>query len=614
MVAKGLSPGQRLLFIFIATIFAPGLLLAVFGVRALWQEKQVATQQLQAKLKDAGEVATQALADQLDRLENLATSGLPPATAFQGLPSDGSWVFVDRREFYPAEVFPYSLAPTPIVWPDAIFAGAATLEARKADATLIATEYQRLLQEAESQLIPEVKHRLARAWRSAGRTQEAKRLWREVQAAGGVIGALPADFVAASELASMDEGGPARFCGDLIAGRWRIERARYVHYLSVICHAELPNLVKAADAASNRSRLYEGSDGVYLSLVREEPFAALVLSPRFLSASLWPRLPDVLGNEIHISQITVNGKELYGKPASPDAPAFSATRALERSGLSWRVHVAPLDAGAFQANMVRTSNVFLTILTGVVVLLGLGGFFMARTVRRELQVARMKADFVSTVSHEFRSPLTGIRQLGEMLSRGRVTDQGKRQQYYDLIVHESDRLARLVENVLDFARMEDGRKEYSFEVLDTSAWLNSLAEELRREASRSGHKLETCIPEGLPIVHGDREALSAAVRNLLDNACKYSPQSETVWLDAEASNGGVRVLVRDRGVGIPASEQSHIFEKFYRGGGEQAKRVKGAGLGLSLVQHIVTSHRGEVLVESREGEGSTFSIHLAGES
>ena len=113
-------------------------------------------------------------------------------------------------------------------------------------------------------------------------------------------------------------------------------------------------------------------------------------------------------------------------------------------------------------------------------------------------------------------------------------------------------------------------------------------------------------------MRGDREALSTALRNLLDNAFKYSPQSETVWLNAEASTGACACHVRDRGVGISVREQSQIFEKFYRGGGELSKRVKGAGLGLSLVRHIVDSHHGAVHVESREGEGSTFSIHLLG--
>jgi two-component system phosphate regulon sensor histidine kinase PhoR len=158
--------------------------------------------------------------------------------------------------------------------------------------------------------------------------------------------------------------------------------------------------------------------------------------------------------------------------------------------------------------------------------------------------------------------------------------------------------------------MEEGRKQYRFEPLDTAAWLNTVVEDFQLEARRTGYQLDVRIPAQLPMVSGDREALSTAVRNLLDNACKYSPQSKTVWLEAEAVSGGVRVHVRDRGVGIPAREQRHIFEKFYRGDGELGKQVKGVGLGLSLVQHIVTAHRGDVRVSSREGEGSTFSIYL----
>jgi signal transduction histidine kinase len=199
-----------------------------------------------------------------------------------------------------------------------------------------------------------------------------------------------------------------------------------------------------------------------------------------------------------------------------------------------------------------------------------------------------------------------------MLVRDRVAGDDKRHQYYELIVREADRLTRLVENALDFSRMEDGRKEYRFERLDTAAWLGGVAEEFQLEAKRTGHTLDTSIPEQLPAVDGDREALSTALRNLLDNACKYSPASTTVGLNAAAVNGGICIRVQDQGVGIPAGEQQQIFEKFYRGRGELAKQVKGAGLGLSLVRHIVSAHQGQVTVESKEGQGSTFSIHLKG--
>jgi signal transduction histidine kinase len=619
MITKPLSPGQRLLCIFVVTIFVPGVLLAVFGANALWQQRRLAAQQLQTDLEDAADLASRILGDELNRLQALLTGRLPAETIFQGFPADESWALVsgqaDGLNVYPPRSLPYELRRAPMVWADPGLLVVTRLETEEVDWKRIEAEYRRLLQEAKPDLIPEIKHRLARTLRKAGNTPEAKRLWGEVLVDGGFIGPLPADFVASSELESMDSKVNARFCDDLVGGRWLLEKVRYLYYLSEVCHADDPRLA-LADATealfSTSSAFYESSDGIYLAFRNESPFRLLVLSPKFLAAQLLPRLTSAFGKDMDVVRVAINGKDLYDKPISQSSPQLSATRTLDRSGVSFRVDVAPVDAAGLQAATARTTRVYLVILTGVVILLGFGGYFMVRTIQRELEVARMKSDFVSTVSHEFRSPLTGIRQLGELLSRGRVSDPQKRQQYYDLIVHESNRLARLVENVLDFSRMEDGRKQYSFEVLDTSAWLTSVADEFQREAARSGHRLEACIPDQLPVVRGDREALSTAVRNLLDNACKYSPQSETVWLDAEASNGGVRVQVRDRGVGIPDAEKSQIFEKFYRGGGELAKQVKGAGLGLSLVRHIVASHHGQVSVESREGEGSTFSIHLSG--
>jgi signal transduction histidine kinase len=246
----------------------------------------------------------------------------------------------------------------------------------------------------------------------------------------------------------------------------------------------------------------------------------------------------------------------------------------------------------------------------VLAFLVFGSYVTARTLRRELEIARMRADFVSTVSHEFRSPLTGIRQLGEMLLNGRVRGEEKQRRYYGMIVQESERLGRLVENVLDFSRMEEGRKEYQLLPLDTSIWLRGVVDGFQSEVAGNGISVAATIPEGLPQIPADSEALGRAVHNLLDNAVKYSLDSKTVWLDARAESGGIRISIRDQGVGIAERDQKHIFEKFYRADGPISQKVKGAGLGLSLVKHIVRAHGGTVECESRHGEGSTFSIRL----
>jgi signal transduction histidine kinase len=275
-----------------------------------------------------------------------------------------------------------------------------------------------------------------------------------------------------------------------------------------------------------------------------------------------------------------------------------------------RVHVWAKDPAALYATISRQQNLYLGMLAVVVALLGFGGYLTVRTLKSELAVAQMKSDFVATVSHEFRSPLAGINQLGEMLRDGRVHHDARRQQYYEMIVGETQRLRRLVENVLDFARMEDGRKQYQFEPLESAQWLREVAEDFRSEVAGAGFAIDAEIPEELPAIVADRETLTTAVHNLLDNAVKYSGNSNVVRLRANADPEALSISVKDEGVGIREEDRPRIFEKFFRGGGEIARQVKGVGLGLNLVQHIVAAHGGSITFDSTEGKGSTFTIRL----
>ena len=200
--------------------------------------------------------------------------------------------------------------------------------------------------------------------------------------------------------------------------------------------------------------------------------------------------------------------------------------------------------------------------------------------------------------------MTAIRQLSELLERDRVQSEEKRREYYGLISRESGRLSRLVENLLDFSRMEDGRKQYHFDRLETAAWL-------REAASRfeSGN-VTLSIPTELPAITGDRVALTSAVDNLLDNAIKYSPPGAPVVCKVEAEEKALTIRVRDCGCGIASEDREHVFEKFYRGNGEISRQVKGAGVGLSLVRQIVEAHGGTVDFDTRVGEGTVFRIRL----
>jgi signal transduction histidine kinase len=234
-----------------------------------------------------------------------------------------------------------------------------------------------------------------------------------------------------------------------------------------------------------------------------------------------------------------------------------------------------------------------------------------RTVSRELELAKLKSDFVSTISHEFKSPLTSIRQLAEMLHSGRVPSEDRRQKYYDVLLEQSERLSLLTDNILNLARIEEGRKEFRFEPTDLAALLRETVSSVQDRVRHEGFDISVeAESAGSLIVAVDREAVSQALANLLDNAVKYSGKSRKVIVRLSPENEAAVIAVQDFGVGIGKDELDKVFDRFYRGGDALTRTVKGTGLGLSLVKEIVEAHDGRVHVESAPGEGSTFSIRL----
>jgi len=260
------------------------------------------------------------------------------------------------------------------------------------------------------------------------------------------------------------------------------------------------------------------------------------------------------------------------------------------------------------------SNKFLRtnfLILGTLSLLMAGGIWLTyRNVSRELALAKLKSDFVSNVSHELRTPLALIRLYAETLELGRLSNPGKQHEYHEIIRKESERLTALINNILDFSRIEAGKKEYTFRETDVADLVRSTLESYRYEIEQSGFQFEQKIDNNLPQVRVDREAIARSLLNLVNNAVKYSSTEKYLGVRLYRTNGNVNLEVADHGIGIPANEQSKIFEKFYRVGDPLVHNTKGSGLGLSLVRHIVQAHGGEVAVESTPGKGSKFIITL----
>lgn len=252
-------------------------------------------------------------------------------------------------------------------------------------------------------------------------------------------------------------------------------------------------------------------------------------------------------------------------------------------------------------------------LVALLLILGItlfGAYLLWRDVRREVRMAEMRSQFVSSVSHELKTPLTAIRMFAETLRLGRSKDLKTQNEYLDTIVNESERLTRLLNNVLDFSKIEQGKRIYRPALASLTEIVQAAARTMEYPLSQQGFKLHVRADEGLPDVQVDRDAIEQAILNLLHNAMKYSGESREIELRLQRKDSYALIQVVDRGVGIDPREKERIFERFYRVPSEENKRLPGTGLGLTLVSHIVKSHAGRIEVESTPGKGSTFSIYL----
>lgn len=335
-----------------------------------------------------------------------------------------------------------------------------------------------------------------------------------------------------------------------------------------------------------------------------------VLVPRLVRETLPRFFPNGADQNVIVSFADQKGRVLFASQkvggqddkTSAGLPYFYDHNLVIRSR-----HMTPEQWANWNFNFTLTLSLLMTA-----VLIG-GIAFSLRTASREMRLSQMKADFVSNVSHELRTPLASIRVFGEFMKLGRVKDEAKIQEYGEHIETESRRLTQLVNNILDFSKIESGHKTYKFERASIE---EIVAETLKTCEVRLKQKgfgvVFNPAPRPLPLVMADRDALAQALMNLLDNAVKFSEEAveKEVIVSLSERDGFVDVSVTDHGIGIAPEEVGKIFEKFYRVSTGLVHDVKGSGLGLSLVKHIMDAHHGKIGVMSAPGRGSTFTLSL----
>jgi signal transduction histidine kinase len=316
-------------------------------------------------------------------------------------------------------------------------------------------------------------------------------------------------------------------------------------------------------------------------------------------------------DEMVVTARNPRGALVFASSAFNDTPGEdSVLRPFSFVYTDWRIGIRSLSTTPEQyARTTFHVNMGVSIALAIVLL---GGIALAfRAALRELKLSRMKGDFVSNVSHELRTPLASVRVFGEFLRLGRVKSPEKVREYGEYIETESRRLTQLINNILDFSKIESGVKTYNFEDADVrEVVLDTLKTfDVRLKHTGFGIDLDGA-DQPLPLVRIDREAIRQALHNLLDNAVKYSGESKRIVVELATTDGFVTVSVRDFGVGISRDEQKKIFERFHRVSTGLVHDVKGSGLGLSIVSHIVRAHQGRITVESEPGKGSAFTIRL----
>jgi two-component system phosphate regulon sensor histidine kinase PhoR len=355
----------------------------------------------------------------------------------------------------------------------------------------------------------------------------------------------------------------------------------------------------------------DGTEGVASDQGQERARRYLVVAWHDIGRIVKDTMPTLFSEAATPSRVNVldeDGRIIFGPPLR--SSEFTVAVRFPTTLYGWRVQVSPSSSDELTARVQNRAmlELVMVVLSCAVIVLGVATILLA--AEKERRISALKSDFVANVSHELKTPLALVRMFGEMLQSGRVASDEKRQQYLDIIVSESERLSALIENVLDFARVERGREAYDFSEGDVGEAAAKAVSVYRYRAERDGIDLAIELAGDLPRTRIDARALELAIINLLDNALKYAPGSEVVTVQVERDSGAIVVRVVDRGPGVPLEDQGRIFERFVRGSTARGQPIRGSGIGLALVKHIAESHGGRAWVVSGVGRGATFAISI----
>jgi signal transduction histidine kinase len=316
----------------------------------------------------------------------------------------------------------------------------------------------------------------------------------------------------------------------------------------------------------------------------------------------------LLDRDVVLRVVDSEGRVLTGANIAASQPI--ARKSLHRHGLPWTVQVFLLDEETLARGAREQFRGYLGIVIGAVAVVLIIATAAALTLNRQIELRELRNTAVATVAHELRTPLASMRMLVDTLREGRIRDETQRLEYLDLIAAENERLSRLAEDFLTFSRLERGKHKLVLAPVSPRAVVDQALQGLRPRLDSPRCTFSLDVPGGLPPVLADRDALAAVLVNLLDNALKYTGDDKRISLWARAARDAVVFAVTDNGIGMGHSQLKRVFEPFHQIDDRLARVAEGAGLGLAIVARIVGLHRGRIHVDSKPGQGTTFSIRI----
>lgn len=369
-------------------------------------------------------------------------------------------------------------------------------------------------------------------------------------------------------------------------GDWRVTKGTTTQTFLI---SILPAYIKKTPGGVSGWGILYNAPALSTTLLRR------IIQPRFNSGEAWQVL-STDGERLTASTAEIAGEPLIQTSFPANFPP-------------WFLQLYPSDTP--QKGRLSNSKTgvysYIFILTGVILCFGF--IVTLLSFRKESELGKMKSNFIASVTHELKSPLTAIRQLGEMLQSGRVPSMARQRQYLDAIVEQSDRLDLLISNILDFSKIEQSRM-FRFEMLNLVSFLQEIVSRWQQQVHHTGFEIHAQIAVDLPFIKADRAALEQAINNLIDNAVKFSNLKKHVEIFAHCDTSEVVIRICDHGIGIPEDEKDKIFQQFFRGRMAIEKNVRGTGIGLALVRQIALAHHGRLEVESAVAMGTCFSIFL----